>query len=239
MSFWKVLFSAGIGWWMAGPIGGIMGLIIGNLINSAGDEVQRRPASTQHDGFVAALLVLMAAVMKSDGKILKSELDYVKAHLRTMFGEEQTAQALIILRDILKKDIPVQEVGHQIRVNLDYHARIQLLHILFGLGKADGVLHASELEVIHNIALALGISAPDYTSVLNMFYDNLESAYKILEVDASVTDEEVKKAYRKMAIRFHPDKVAHLGEEFQASAKDKFQKVNEAYERIRKERGMI
>jgi DnaJ like chaperone protein len=236
MKLWKVLFSAGIGWWMAGPIGGIIGMIIGNLINTSESSVSR-PYSPQRDGFVASLLVLMAAVMKSDGKVLKSELDYVKIHLRTMLGEEQTAQSLIVLRDILKREIPLHDVCHQIRVNMDYNSRLQLLHLLFGLGKADGFLSSSEVSSIHSIAGSLGLSESDYQSVLNMFYENVESAYKVLEINSAATDEEIKKAYRKMALRFHPDKVIHLGDEFQAAAKEKFQKVNESYEKIKKERG--
>ena len=70
-----------------------------------------------------------------------------------------------------------------------------------------------------------------------MFYKDANAAYKILEVKEKATDTEVKKAYRKMAVKYHPDKLTHLGEEFQKSAKEKFQKVNEAYETIKKERG--
>ncbi|GAO28967.1 TerB family tellurite resistance protein [Geofilum rubicundum] len=237
MKYLKVLFTAGIGWWMAGPIGGIIGMIIGHLIENSSLQ-QTVPFASQRNGFVASLLVLMAAVMKADGKVLKSELDFVKMHLRSILGEEQSLQALMVLKEVLKKDIPLAEVCHQIRVNLDYNAKIQLLHLLYGLAKADGSLVAGEVKVIYNISRMLGISEADYQSVLNMFYQSPESAYKILEVDASVSNEELKKAYRKMAIRFHPDKVSHLGEEFQASAKEKFQKVNEAYEQLKKERGM-
>lgn len=237
MSFWKVLFSAGIGWWMGGPLGAVIGVIIGNMIKTD-VQVSSRPYAKQHEGFVASLLVLMAEVMKADGKVLKSELDYVKTHLRTLFGEEQTAQALIVLRDIIKKDIPVIEVCHQIRVNLDYSSRIQLLHLLFGLAKADGSIVQVEIDLIQQMSVTLGISSPDYESVLNMFYETAEAYYKVLEIEPSASDEEVKKAYRRMAVRFHPDKVIHLGEEFQGAAKEKFQKVSEAYEKIKKERGI-
>ena len=211
-------------------------MIIGNMINV---EVSNQPFSKQRDGFVASMLVLMAAVMKSDGRVLKSELEYVRLHLTKLLGPDQTAQALIVLRDILKKDIPLHDVCHQVRVNMDYNSRVQLIHLLFGLGKADGALTANEVQTIHTITVNLGVSESDYQSLLNMFYDNIDGAYKVLEIASSATDEEVKKAYRKMAVRFHPDKVNHLGEEFQESAKEKFQKVNEAYEKIKRERGMV
>ena len=238
MKILRVLFSAGIGWWMFGPIGGLVGMILGNLVNSSSSELTIN-RTTPRDGFVVSLLVLMAAVMKSDGKILKSELDYIKGQLVHMIGEEKAAEALLMLRDMLKKDIPLLEVCHQIRINVDYQAKIQLLHLLFGLGKSDGSLGNQEINTIKLISGNLGISESDYQSVLNMFYDNLDSAYKVLEILPDCTDEEVKKAFRKMAIRFHPDKVTHLGEEFQGAANEKFQKVNEAYEKIKKERGLV
>ena len=231
--------GAGIGWWVMGPVGGLLGMVIGSLIKDESSEGRILQNNRQsHNGFVVSLLVLIAAVMKADGRVIKAELDYAKVHLRGMLGEQGAAQSLIMLRDILKKDIPLQDVCHQIRVNVDYHARVQLLHILFGMGKSDGSLKQPEINVIQLISNYLGISVSDYNSVLNMFYDNVESAYKVLEIEPNASDEEVKKAYRKMAVRFHPDKVSHLGEEFQGAAKEKFQKVNEAYEKIKKERGM-
>ena len=84
----------------------------------------------------------------------------------------------------------------------------------------------------------MGIPQADFESVKNMFYRNVDSDYKILGIEESATDEEVKRAYRKMAVKFHPDKVAQMGEEFQKGAKEKFQKIQEAYEAIKKRRGM-
>lgn len=67
---------------------------------------------------------------------------------------------------------------------------------------------------------------------------SLENDYKILEVSPDATDEEVKKAYRAAAKKHHPDKVSHLGEDVRKAAEVKFAQVNEAYERIKKSRGM-
>ena len=62
--------------------------------------------------------------------------------------------------------------------------------------------------------------------------------YEILDLERGASSAEIKKAYRKMAIKYHPDKVSALGEEFQKAAKEKFQKVQEAYETIKKEKGI-
>ncbi|MFW6043857.1 MAG: TerB family tellurite resistance protein [Marinilabiliaceae bacterium] len=241
MGFLGSLIGFGIGWWIFGPVGALIGMFLGGQAEEATTvEGKGRPVSSgsARDGFVVSLLVLMAAVMKADGKVLRSELNYVKQYLNNLLGPEKARESLNVLRDLIKKDIPLNDVCHQIRVNVQYDSRVQLLHLLFGVARADGQLSQVEINTIERISRLLGIAGPDYQAVLNMFYDNLESAYKILEISPSASDEEVKKAYRKMAVRFHPDKVSHLGAEFQKSANEKFAKVNEAYEKIRKERGL-
>lgn len=116
--------------------------------------------------------------------------------------------------------------------------RVQLLHYMFGIAKADGDVSPSEINVISRIADMLGVSRQDFESVKNMFYRNVDSDYKVLGIEPSATDDEVKKAYRKMAIKFHPDKVAQMGEEYEKGAKEKFQKIQDSYDAIKKRRGM-
>jgi DnaJ like chaperone protein len=185
-----------------------------------------------------SLLVLVAAMMKADGKVVKSELDFVKQFLVRQFGQEAAGEAVIMLRDILKQQIPVKDVCVQISKNMDYSSRLQLLHILFNIAVADGAATASETEAIERMSGYLGIASSDFISIRNMFVPETDSAYKILEIESSSTDEEVKKAYRRMAMKYHPDKVSHLGEEFRKTADEKIKKVNEAYEKIKKERGI-
>ncbi len=145
---------------------------------------------------------------------------------------------ILVLKEILKQDIPVREVCEQIRFNMEYSSRLALLHFLFNISKADGNVDASEVESIKQIAGYLQISAKDFESIRAMFWKDKSAAYKILEIEANVTDEEVKKAYRKMALKYHPDKIAHLGDDFKQSANEKFLKVQEAYETIKSERKM-
>jgi DnaJ like chaperone protein len=71
-----------------------------------------------------------------------------------------------------------------------------------------------------------------------MFYKDAKSAYSVLEISHSATDDEVRSAYRRMAMKYHPDKVATLGPEVQKAAEEKFRKIQEAYETIKKERGL-
>ena len=135
------------------------------------------------------------------------------------------------------KDIPLDKICNDIRTRMPAEVRVQLVHYMFGIAKADGDVAESEMNVIKNIAQKLGVSQTDFESLKNMFYRDVNSDYKILGVDASATDDQVKKAYRKMAIAHHPDKVASMGEEYQKGAQEKFMKIQEAYENIKKKRG--
>lgn len=230
--------AGGLGWAFFGPIGGILGFALGAIFETPEFAKTNTYSSTTTGSFAMTMLVLVAAVMKADGRVLKSELNYVKKYFVQAFGEESALEAIKMLHDILNQNIPVQAVGLQIKQNLDYSSRLQLLHLLFGVAQADGQVDLSELNTIASIAGYMGVSSKDFESIKSMFIADADSAYKILEIEKNATDEEVKKAYRKMAVKFHPDKVSHLGDDFQHQAKEKFQKVNEAYEKIKKERGI-
>ena len=234
--------GGGLGWAMGGPIGGLLGFLVGSMIDST--SVMTSSYTTADDrttpgAFTASLLVLIAAVMKADGKVLKSELDYVKQFFVRQFGRESAAEAAMMLKDLLNQNIPVAEVCSQINRSMDYSSRLQLLQLLYSVSMADGTVHPSEIQVIDSIAGYIGISQPDLLSIKNMFVAETDSAYRILEIDRTATNDDVKKAYRRMAMKYHPDKVSHLGEEFKKSADEKFKKVNEAYEKIKKERNMV
>lgn len=152
------------------------------------------------------------------------------------FGTASAQEAVKLLRDILKQTIPVNEVCRQIQMNMNYSARLQLLHFLFGVALADGHVDEAERKVIERISSEMGIGNSDFESIQAMFVRNIDADYKILEIEPNASNDELKKAYRRMAMKYHPDKVSHLGNDFQKAAKDKFQKVSQAYENIKKER---
>lgn len=237
--------GGGLGWALFGPLGGLAGFVLGSMFDTvqvtgmqqtyAGNDPGYN-AHTAPGDFAMSLLVLSAAVMKGDGKVLKSELDYVKQFLTMQFGEQNARQMLPALQNLLKQDIPLQDVCIQIRQYMPEAQRLQLVHYLFGIAKADGTVHPSELKLIEQIAGYLGITAADSASLKAMYFRDATADYRILEIEPSASDEEVKKAYRKMALKFHPDRVIDLGEEAQKAAKERFQYVQQAYENIRKTR---
>ena len=223
--------AGGLGWAFFGPIGGLLGFALGSMMdNQAQQVIPGQQKQTTTGAYVMSLLVLVAAVMRADGKVVRAELDYVKQYFVKVFGYDAASEGIRMLGDF------VRDVSLQIKQNLDYASRLQLLHFLFGISGADGMVHADEIKVIEQIASYIGLSQNDINSIKYMFVPKTDSAYKILGVDREASVEDLKKAYRKMANKYHPDKVSHLGEDFRIAAKEKFQKLNEAYSQIKKER---
>lgn len=229
--------TGGLGFAFFGPIGGILGFALGSAFDAAAQK-NMSPRQLKQNDFTASLLVLISVVIKADGKVLKSELNYVKQFLLQNFGKERSIEMLLLLRDLMKKDIPVGEVTAQIRDNMNYSSRIELINFLFKLADADGQIQPKELAVIQQIAMDFMISSTDYNSIKAMFIDDKDALYKVLGILSSASDDEVKKAYRSMAMKFHPDKVSYLDDKMKKSAEEKFKKVNEAYRKIKKQRGM-
>ena len=229
--------GGGLGWALGGPLGGIIGFALGSAFDGTETLNTENNQRTSNGDFAMSLLVLSAAVMKSDGKMLKSELDFVKDFFTKQFGRENAAQQILMLKEILKKDIPLFDVCIQIKHHMPHAQRIQIVHYLFGISQADGHVHELELKTIETISNYLGLNSADFNSLKAMYFRDVNSDYKILEIEPEATTEEIKKAYRKVAIKFHPDKVASLGEDVQKAAKESFQKVLEAYENIKKQRG--
>ncbi len=216
--------GGGLGWALGGPIGGILGFLFGSMVDGMqSGKFEYKP--TQTGDFSVSLLILSAAVMRADGKVMKSELDYVRTFFIHNFGVETANQRIQMLQEILKQDFDLPQVCRQIGQYMEYPSRLQLLHYLFGIASADGQYHSREVEMIGIISGYLGINRQDYDSIRAMFVKDIDSAYKVLEIEAHATDDEVKAAYRKMAVKYHPDKVEHLGPEIQKSAKEKFQQL--------------
>lgn len=187
--------------------------------------------------FKNSLLILIAAVMKADGRAMKSELDMVKSMLLRTYGEHETKIMLLQLRDYLKHNHNLTEVCRNLRNRMSYSPRLELIHILFRISRADGDISAAEIALIQTVATQLGISTPDYLSLKAMFVTTVDSDFKILDVSPNASEDEVKKAYRKLALRFHPDRLQGLTDSEKKSAEDKFIRVQKAYENIKKNKG--
>ncbi len=242
-----------LGWSFGGPIGAIIGVALGSIVdamaNGAGDiligegKKQKRTThrsrtqrpQTQSGDFEVSLLVLASIVIKADGKQDQRELDYVREQFSSMYGKERANHAFKLFKGISKQKISKRQVCLQIKQMMDHPSRLQLMHFLFGIAKADGIVTKDEEREIQIMAGYLGINARDYESIKAMFYNSSDNAYTVLEVEKGASVDKIKRAYRKMAKKYHPDRVIHLGKEHQKGAEEKFRQVQEAYEHLQKE----
>ena len=244
-----------LGWVSGGPIGGLIGYFFGKAVESGieagrravgGGSTSYRVNSTtrsytpgeQRNSFFVSLLVLSSAVIRADGRTHQSELDCVRNFIRNNFGDNAVPEAMRILEELNSKEVNLYSVGGQIADNMNYSQRLQLLHYLTQIAVADGNFTLREKEVLETIASTLRLSQSDTASIISMFWKDSDAAYSVLGVSPSATNDEVKSAYRRMAMKNHPDKVATLGPEVQKAAEEKFRQVQEAYETIKRQRGI-
>jgi len=227
------------GWSVDGPAGSILGFILGTVVDSFELRIFRKSGKQTTMGtFATNLLVLISAVIKTEGHIKKSELNYVKVFLKQNFGEKEASKALILLNTNLKQKITLENACSVIYQHLDYSSRLQLTHFLYNLANVDGTVSEAKKNVLNSINIGLRVNVSEKRSVGSMFAheDSIIMSYAILGVQRSASVIDIKKAYRRLASQCHPDKVAFLGDEMKKAANDKFQQLSRAYETIKKVR---
>lgn len=250
-----------IGFMAGGPLGALAGFVLGSLFDSDNkktnggyyEEIGEGDPNYyygQRNSFLFSMLVMASYIIKADGRIMHSEMEFVRRFLRANFGEEAVNEGEQILLNLFEErkrmeaqnptafKNTIHECGAQIAANLSYGERLQLLDFLVNIAKADGHICPAEIEVLKEVAACMGLQMKEVESMLNLGGDSLEEAYKVLEIEPSATNDEVRAAYRRLALKHHPDRVATLGEDVRKAAEEKFQNINNAKEIIYKARGM-
>lgn len=253
-----------LGFMTGGPLGALAGFALGALFDKGLDSVNEdsgnqqayahsnRSYEGQRNSFMFSLLVLTSYIIKADGRVMHSEMELVRRFLSQNFGEQAKQQGEEILLKLFEQQkrlgmaeyrTVIQDSCHQIRANMAYEQRLQLLNFLVMIAQADGQVPAEELTALKEVTYHLGLSADELDQMLNLrsgasSASSLGDAYRVLGISPSATNDEVKSAYRKMALKHHPDKVAALGEDVRRAAEKKFQEINDAKERIFKARGL-
>lgn len=214
-----------------------------------GYQTQQQQYEAQRNTFRFSLLVLASYIIRADGKVMHSEMNVVRQWLRTNFGETAVGDGEQIMRKLFdeQKRLGTREFRsavmsscQQLRQIMPYEQRIQLLSFLVMIAQADGVVVAEEINALRECCINLGLSEGDLDSMLNLrdASSNVDAAYKVLGVSPTATDDEIKTAYRKLALKNHPDRVASLGEDVRKAAERKFQEINAAMETVKKARGL-
>ena len=237
-----------IGFMAGGPLGALAGFVFGSLFdtdsNDAGSYYGEAPThgttyTGQRNSFLFSMLVMASYIIRADGRIMHSEMEFVRRFLRSTFGEAAVGEGERILLNLFEQrkqmdrqnplafKNTIRDCGTQIAANLTYEERLQLLVFLVEIAKSDGHVCNEEIEALKEVE-----------SMLNLGGSSLNEAYKVLEIEPTATNDEVRAAYRRLALKHHPDRVATLGEDIKKAAEEKFQSINNAKEQIYKARGM-
>ena len=218
------------GFMSGGPLGALAGYALGWLFDKgaegfSGDNYQdggysaQQQYEGQRNSFLFSLLVLASYIIKADGKVMHSEMEFVRSFLRRNFGEAAVSQGEQILLRLFDRQKQmgtmafkntIREACAEITQHMDYSQRLQLTNFLVMIAQADGSVPQSEIDALQFVAASLGISEEDLASMLNLSTGstNIDAAYKVLGITPDATDDEVKAAYRRMALKHHPDRVA-------------------------------
>jgi DnaJ like chaperone protein len=227
--------GVGAGWFLGGPIGAIIGYYISKSFFDGKND--------QEKAYELSLLILSSLVIKSDGKIVKAELEYVKKFFVNTFGIQKANKYFEVFNKLNKQSLSSQlrPVCQQLNSYVNHASRLQIIHFLFGVSASDNEIHPSEVELIKKIAGYLNINQYDFESIHSMFLsegtgNSLNKWFAILELDKNASNDEIKKAHRKMIVKYHPDKLQGVSQDIKKLAEEKFLLVQKAYENIMKGR---
>ncbi|WP_458458765.1 DnaJ domain-containing protein, partial [Pseudobutyrivibrio sp.] len=185
--------------------------------------------------------------IRADGRVMHSEMEVVRAMLRQNFGDSGAQQGEQILRQLFDEEKrmgsqafseKIRESCQQMVDHMDYSGRLQLLGFLCEIARADGRVDTAEIKALRQVAQWMKLPDSEVDSMLHLGGGTLDDAYKVLGISPDATDDEVKKAYRRLALEHHPDRVAKLGDDIRIAAEKKFQEINAAKEKIYKARGI-
>lgn len=240
--------GAFVGFFVRGLTGAILGFFVGSIIDGLFGSGKAKTRSVFEDytrqnvspaDFELNLLSLCSIVIKADGQVSQSEMDYVRQYFVGTYGKDKANAIFRTFNEINKKrEISAERICTFLAQRTRYEVRLQLLHFLFGIAQADGSITNPEVLKIREIAGYLRVSLNEFESIKAMFIKSADNSYKILDIEKSASDAEVKKAYREMAKKYHPDRVNTQDEAIKNGAEEKFKQVQTAYETIQKERGL-
>ena len=235
-------------------VGGFIGFVIGYIIEEAlsgNIEVNSKSVfeeeKVQYTPYQTYLLALVSEVVKADGYINKEEVYYIKSYLLNQFGSVYSNLMLKTLKLNVDKKFDTEIVAEKLKEITNQEQRRNLVQFLYGITLQNGAISNAEKAIIQKIASTIGLSQSEYENIVagNKQSNKSRSSssksntfgynpYKILNITESATDQEVKKAYRQMVLKYHPDK-SDANDEV---ANEKFNQISEAYHIIKKRRNI-
>lgn len=210
--------------------------------------------STENNSDIG-LVVLCAIIMKADANYTEKQFNYVRQFLAKNFDSIHVAKRMTLLDRLLLKQNNIDDACRRVMYYTPIESRYKIIDFLFGLAAADGIVSFTEMKTIQTIASHLYVDAAVFLRIKALYYKESDSQqsyrtapsssytfidtyYAILKVNKTATDVEVKTAYRKLVLKFHPDRWLHQPQKEQEIARQKFQELQVAYDKIKAERGI-
>ncbi len=219
-----------LGMMFAGPVGAVAGAYLGHSFEKGKEQVDERSV------FQINLISILSYVVKVDGHIDQSEIQVVVRIFQKLgFSPVDLTMMSRAFQTALQQNIDLKLTCENFKKCSRYEDRLMLLRMVYMVVMADQKFHAKEKEAIAQIIDYLEITKNDATSIEAEFVQSADKYYTLLGLHKGATLAEVKKAYRKLALTHHPDRVRHLGDEYDKFAEEKFKDISEAYQIILKE----
>jgi DnaJ like chaperone protein len=240
VSIWGKIAGAATGLAIGGPIGALLGGLAGHLaIDRQNDEAEQ--IHEKEVAFSMGVIALGAKMAKADGVVTKDEVSAFKDVFKVPDSEVKNVARLF---NLAKKDVAGYDSYARQLAKLFHDDRETLKAVLDGLfhiAKADEVLHPREEEYLASVAQIFGFSDTEFAYIRARHVQAKDrSPYDVLEVDPSISDEELKQHYRKLVRENHPDRLMARGvpDLFIEIANKKIAAINQAYDEIARERGL-
>ncbi len=240
---WKgKAIGASLGFLFGGPFGAILGAMTGSFFDASSQEqiATGRPRN-EHErslNFITHLVGILISIAKADGRVSTHEIKVIE-NAFVSFGFK--GEDLNFIRNLIKRTVSVnldlQAVCYEFKRYSSYEERLSLLRIVYMVAFADKEFHANEESMINRIIGFMEVSVDDAFEIRGEFCSDNDKHYRLLNTTRDASVEDIKKAYRHLSKKYHPDRVSHLGDEFAKLASEKFQKINESYKKIKSEKG--
>jgi DnaJ like chaperone protein len=234
------IFGTLLGLSGAGLFGAMAGFAIGSLIDKLHRDGfflwERERKDSESGDFIFSTMILATAILKAKSYNHETESTYIFNFLKEQYGETKAIEYMNVLKKTMKQEWDIRKITQQLRSKNNYETRLQLLFFLFGIANADTAIEDKELALLKIIGIHLGIPADDFEVISSNFLSELDKSYRMLNISPNAGEHEIKDAFRKMANKYHPDKISDsIG--LSSFAQEKFQKVQLAYNRIKTEKG--
>ena len=235
MAKYEKWLGASLGWILTGnPLGGLIGFFAGSLVKD--EEKRGNQTDSGVSEFEVNLMVLASHLIKIDGKVSISEISFTTNFLNAHFDEKFAAKREQILNHCLQKEYDLNVVCNKIRLYTQHGTRTQVVHFLFDLALSDGELNDRENYFIFKIAGYLNINDVDFRKIKKEHTEHVFSLYDILDARKDMSFGEIRTIYRKLVLKYHPDRNKNASDEEKQKLVRKFQQIQEAYEKIKSER---